>query len=147
MQCAESTSITHLHPSRYTTIPFHPPTSPIRPQVSIMSMRMDSRSPFDRLLELLPPPAPPPPYEVELAAKLLATERRATGSVTPNAARRSRQAPAAALEETREEQKKRLHKRLEQYRSAAPVRTDRVPFLSASLASPFARASGRRETS
>ena len=91
-------------------------------QVSFMSMRMDSRSPFDRRLELLPPPDAPTPFEVELAAKLLAAERRNAGSVTPNAARRSRFAPAAAEEETREERKERLQRRVAQvYRSAAAL--------------------------
>ena len=85
-----------------------------------MSMRMDSRSPFDRQLELLPPPQALTPFEVELAAKLLAAERRAAGSVTPSAAaRRSRMAPAAAMEETREERKQRIQRRFEQvYRYA-----------------------------
>jgi hypothetical protein len=85
-----------------------------------MSMRMDSRSPFDRHLELLAPPEAPTPFEVELAAKLLAAERRATGSVTPSAARRSRTAPAAAVEETREERKQRIQKRLIQVYRCAP---------------------------
>jgi hypothetical protein len=77
-----------------------------------MSMRMDSRSPFDRQQELLPPPQALTPFEVELAAKLLAAERRAAGSVTPSAAaRRSRMAPAAAMEETREERKERIQRR------------------------------------
>jgi hypothetical protein len=85
-----------------------------------MCMRMDSRSPFDRRLELLPPPEAPTPFEAELAATLLVAERRSAGSVTPNAARRSRLAPAAALEETREERKLRIQRRhIQVYRSAA----------------------------
>jgi hypothetical protein len=94
-----------------------------------MSMRMDSRSPFDRNMELLPPPGAPPPFEVELAAKLLAAERGATGSATPNAARRSRLAPAAAMEETAEQRKQRIHKRMDVYRSAAAKNTVQLRFL------------------